>query len=78
MTVGRLGRLLPDLGDLRIIRLGFDKPVDVDRPHPLRESDVLLGRQSLVAEEENAMLVKCLANVGNGFDIQRLGKIEAL
>ena len=48
--------LLAHFGDLRIARDGREEPVDVDRRPTLRELDMLLGRQLLVAEEDHAVL----------------------
>jgi hypothetical protein len=54
--VGLLLGLLAHLGDLRIARHRLEEPVDVDRRPAPREFHVLLGRELLVTEEDDAML----------------------
>ena len=56
--VGLLLRLLAHLGDFRIAVNGGEEPIDVDRRPAARELDMLLGRERLVAEEDDAMVWK--------------------
>jgi hypothetical protein len=53
------------------------KPVDVDRSHALGKSDVLLGLQSLVPEENHAVLVECSSNIRDCFCVKRVRQIDA-
>jgi len=75
--VGLLLRLLPDFGDLRMAGHGLEEAVDVDLPEPLGEGDVLLGRQRLVAEEDDAVFVQRAAQFVDARLVERFGEIDA-
>src|SRR6516225_9513840 len=55
--VGGLRWLLPHFRNLRVARNGLEKAVDVDSAHRFGKRDVLRGRQILIAEEDDAVLV---------------------
>ena len=46
-------------------------------PKRSRERDVLLGRQPLVAEEDDAMLVERLADVGDRLRVEAVRQVDA-
>jgi hypothetical protein len=54
--IGLLLGLLAHFGDLGMALHGLEEAVDVDRRPAARELEVLLGRELLVAEEDDAML----------------------
>jgi len=57
-------RFLAHLGDRRIAGDGGEEPVDVDAAEAPGKAEVLLRRQLLVAEENDAVLAKRLPNLG--------------
>src|SRR5208283_3427516 len=57
-------RLLAHLGDHRVTGHRREKAVDVDAAKALREPQMLLRRQLLIAEKDNAVLAKGAADLG--------------
>jgi len=75
--VARLLRLLPDLGDHWIAGDGGEKAVDVNRRKPLGKRDMLLRRELLVAEKDDAVLPEGAADLGENSVVDRPGEIDA-
>ena len=63
--------------NLRVARNGLEKAVDVDSAHRFGKRDVLRGRQILIAEEDDAVLVQCLSNFSRALGIRRIRQIDA-
>ena len=76
--VGLLVRLLAHLGDHRIAVDRFEEAVDVDRAPALGEGDVLLGRDVLVAEEDDAIAVEGVAHFDKLFVAQAPSEIDTV
>ena len=63
----RIPLLLDDLEDIRILIHALDKGVVVDLAEPLGEGDLLLGRELLVAEEDDEMIEPGVIDLGERF-----------
>ena len=74
--IARLLRLLAHLGDHRMAGHGREEPVDVDRAEALGDGDVLLRRQLLVAEEDDAVCSEGVPDFGEGLVDDRRRQID--
>lgn len=72
-----LGGLLDDLEDLRVARHALHIGMDVERAPALAEGDVLVGREGLVAEEDDVVLEEGLVDVVELRVGERLRQVHA-
>src|SRR4029077_8082378 len=70
-------RPFPDLGNHWITGHGREEAVEVDTAKTLGKGEMLLGRQLLVAEEDDAMLAESTADFGQHPLWRRLRQVDA-